>query len=88
MSGPADAWVTIVEFSDFQCPWCARVQTHAGRRAPGVRERRPAGVQALRVFHSYSRTTAIAAECAHAQGRFWQFHDLVFAGQADLFGGS
>jgi protein-disulfide isomerase len=38
-------------------------------------------------FHSHARTIAIAAECAHAQGRFWQFHDLVFGGQQALFGG-
>ena len=86
MSGPADAWVTIVEFSDFECPWCARAQPTLAAVLPEY------GSDVRLVFkhygfHSYSRRTAIAAECAHAQGRFWQFHDLVFAGQAALFGG-
>jgi len=86
MSGPADAWVTIVEFSDFECPWCARVQPTLAAVLPDY------GSDVRLVFkhygfHSYSRRTAIAAECAHAQGRFWQFHDLVFAGQAALFDG-
>jgi protein-disulfide isomerase len=36
-------------------------------------------------MHAHARPAAIAADCAHAQGRFWEFHDLVFAGQATLF---
>jgi protein-disulfide isomerase len=86
MSGPADAWVTIVEFSDFECPWCARAQPTLAAVLPEY------GSDVRLVFkhygfHSYSRTTAIAAECAHAQGRFWPFHDLVFGGQSALFDG-
>jgi protein-disulfide isomerase len=86
VDGPADAWVTIVEFSDFECPYCAAVQ--------------PALVSVLQEFgpdvrlvfknfplsmHAHARPVAIAAECAHAQGRFWEFHDLVFAGHSALF---
>jgi protein-disulfide isomerase len=86
--GPADAWITIVEFSDFQCPYCATVQTtlatvllEYGADVRVVFKNYPLAM------HSHARTTAIAAECAHAQGRFWQFHDLVFGGQQALFGG-
>jgi protein-disulfide isomerase len=86
--GPADAWITIVEFSDFQCPYCATVQTTLATVLPEY----GADVRVVfknypLPFHAYARTTAIAAECAHAQGRFWQFHDLVFDGQQALFGG-
>ena len=86
--GPADAWITVVEFSDFECPYCGAVQATLATVLPEY------GTDVRVVFehfplslHPYARTTAIAAECAHAQGRFWQFHDLVFGGQAALFDG-
>jgi protein-disulfide isomerase len=85
-TGPADAWVTIVEFSDFECPYCAAVQgtlrtvlSTAGSDVRRVWKNFPLS------FHAGARPTAIAAECARVQGRFWEFHDLVFAGQATLF---
>jgi protein-disulfide isomerase len=86
--GPADAWVTIVEFSDFECPFCARVQTTLDTVLPEFgSDVRLVFKNFPLSFHAYARPAAIAAECAHAQGRFWEFHDLVFAGQAALFGG-
>jgi protein-disulfide isomerase len=86
--GPADAWITVVEFSDFQCPYCAAVQATLATVLPEY----GADVRVVfknypLSFHSHARTTAIAAACAHAQGRFWQFHDLVFGGQQALFDG-
>jgi protein-disulfide isomerase len=86
VSGPADAWVTIVEFSDFECPYCAAVQPALETALA------EAGADARLVFknfplsrHAQAVPTAIAAECAHGQGRFWEFHDLVFAQQSALF---
>jgi len=80
VEGPADAWVTIVEFSDFQCPFCGAVQPTLAAVLPAY------GADVRLVFkhfplsfHPYARTSAVASECAHAQGRFWEFHDLVFA---------
>ena len=88
VSGPADAWITIVEFSDFQCPYCATVQTTLAAVLPEYgSDVRVVFKNYPLPFHTYARTTAIAAECAHAQGRFWQFHDLVFGGQPALFDG-
>jgi protein-disulfide isomerase len=85
-TGPADAWVTIVEFSDFECPYCAAVQgtlhnvlSTAGSDVRHVWKNFPLS------FHAGARPAAIAAECARVQGRFWEFHDLVFAGQSGLF---
>jgi protein-disulfide isomerase len=85
-TGPADAWVTIVEFSDFECPYCAAVQgtlqtvlSTAGSDVRHVWKHFPLS------FHAGARPAAIAAECARAQGRFWEFHDLVFARQSSLF---
>ncbi|MGA8891394.1 MAG: thioredoxin domain-containing protein [Anaeromyxobacteraceae bacterium] len=85
-TGPADAWVTVVEFSDFECPYCAAVQgtlqsvlSTAGSDVRHVWKHFPLS------FHAGARPTAIAAECARAQGRFWEFHDLVFARQSSLY---
>jgi protein-disulfide isomerase len=77
--GPEDAPVTIVEFSEFQCPFCRRV-------LPTVREieERYRGRVRL-VFrhyplarHANAPKAAEAAECAHDQGRFWEMHDRLF----------
>jgi len=85
-TGPADAWVTIVEFSDFQCPFCAAVKgtlhtvlSTAGSDVRHVFKHFPLS------SHAHARPAAIAAECARVQGRFWEFHDLVFGGQSGLF---
>ena len=89
VNGPADAWVTIVAFSDFECPYCATVQPTLATVLPEF------GGDVRLVFkhfplsmHRHARTAAVAATCAHAQGRFWEFHDLAFGEQAALFGAS
>ena len=89
VDGPADAWVTIVTFSDLECPYCGTVQPTLATVLPEF------GGDVRLVFkhfplsiHRNARKAAVAATCAHAQGRFWEFHDLVFAEQAALFGGS
>ena len=80
--------ITVVEFSDFQCPYCATVQTTLATVLPEYgTDVRVVFKNYPLSFHSHARTTAIAAECAHAQGRFWQFHDLVFGGRSALFDG-
>jgi protein-disulfide isomerase len=89
VDGPADAWVTIVTFSDFECTFCAAVQPTLAGVLPEF------GGDVRLVFkhfplsiHRHARTAAVAAACAHAQGRFWEFHDLLFGEQAALFGAS
>ena len=84
--GAADAWVTIVEFSDFECPFCARVQDTLAQ----VRLAYPASVRIVfkhfpLSFHALARPAAVAAQCAHAQGKFWEMHDAVFRNQGTLF---
>jgi len=84
--GPADARVTLVIFSDFECPFCGL----AAKAIEKVRERfagRPLRV----VFHQFpldrhpnARFAAAASLEAQVQGRFWEFHDLVFAHQDEL----
>lgn len=78
--GPADAPVTIVEFSDFECPFCRRVQPTLAR----LRAAYPKGVRLVyRHFplarHRAAPKAAEAAECAREQGRFWEMHDRLFA---------
>ncbi|MDG2050871.1 MAG: thioredoxin domain-containing protein [Myxococcota bacterium] len=83
--GPPSAPVTLVEFSDFQCPYCAR----AVPTLKALREKYP---DELRVvyrhmplgFHPNARAAAIAATCADAQGLFWPYHDQLFEQQNAL----
>lgn len=81
--GPTDARVTIVQFSDFDCPECARI-------APMVRTVRDLGGEPVRfVLRQFptsvrGRLAAEAALAANAQGKFLQFHDAVFAAPQDL----
>lgn len=78
--GAAKAAVTIVEFSDFECPFCAQVQDTLRQ----IMERY--GGEVRLVFkhlpsegHRHSLAAARAAYCAGEQDRFWQFHDALFA---------
>jgi protein-disulfide isomerase len=84
--GPEDAPVTLVEYGDFQCPYCARahpmVQELLRRRTNLMRF-------AYRHFplinvHPYAEPAAEAAEAAGARGRFWPVHDWLFANQDRL----
>ncbi|MCK6550334.1 thioredoxin domain-containing protein [Myxococcota bacterium] len=83
--GPDNAKVTIVEFSDFECPYCSRA-------VPGVEKVLAAYPNDVRVvflhyplsFHKGAMPSAIAATCAHQQGKFWPFHDKLFANQHAL----
>ncbi|GMV38743.1 MAG: hypothetical protein AMXMBFR64_04590 [Myxococcales bacterium] len=83
--GPANARVQIVEFSDFQCPFCSRV-------GPVIDEVQSAYGDAVSVtfmqfplsFHQQAAPAGKAALAAHAQGKFWQMHDKLFANQKEL----
>jgi protein-disulfide isomerase len=83
--GPADAKVTIVEFSDFQCPYCTQAA------AAFTELKAKYGDRVRFVFHQYplpmhqqAHVAAQAALAAHAQGKFWEFHDKLFANQRAL----
>ena len=78
--GPANAPVRILEFSDFQCPYCARLQP----TLQAIRAKYPDRVAVVyRHFpladHPHAMQAALASECAAAQGRFERFHDILFA---------
>jgi protein-disulfide isomerase len=83
--GPASAKVTIVEFSDFQCPFCGRVwptlqriRAEYGDDVRLVFKHMPLGI------HAHAEDAAVAAEAAHRQGKFWEMHNALFANQRDL----
>ena len=78
--GPADARITIVEFSDFQCPYCQRSLATIDQ----VLAKYPSDVRLvyrhlpLDRIHPHARPAAEAAACADEQGRFWEYHDKLF----------
>jgi len=83
--GPDTAPVTLVEFSDFECPYCARAHGILQK----LRELYPDTLRIVfRDFplaqHPQARGAAEAAECANEQGKFWAFHDLLFDNQNAL----
>jgi protein-disulfide isomerase len=83
--GPANAKVTIVEFSDFQCPYCSK----AVEETKQVLKRFPKDVRLIfKQFpldsHSEAEFGAEAALAAQAQGKFWEMHDLLYAGFPEL----
>jgi protein-disulfide isomerase len=82
--GRADAPVTIVEFSDFQCPYCGRFDQDT--RPDLFKQYVDTGQVAfvykhMAILGDESTWAAEAAECAADQGQFWEYHDLLFAHQ-------
>ena len=84
--GNAKARVMIVEFADFQCPYCREVQPslkdllakHEGTVALAFRD------MPLQKIHPLALISAEAARCAGEQGKFWEYHDLLYADQTGL----
>ena len=83
--GSANAVVTLVEFSDFQCPFCGRVNDTLDQieDAYGDKVRIVFKHLPLRM-HSRAPMAHAASEAANRQGKFWEMHDLIFANQRDL----
>ena len=84
-TGPDNAPITLVEFTDFQCPYCALA-------TPQLREVLKAYPTQIRLFfkqfpldiHSQAAFAAAASVAAQKQGKFWQMHDALFASHTDL----
>ncbi|MCA9938857.1 MAG: peptidylprolyl isomerase [Anaerolineales bacterium] len=81
-----DAYITIIEYSDFQCPGCSSL-------APLLHQVLDAYPNDVRLIyrhfplvniHPNAQKAAEAAEAAGAQGQFWEYHDMLFAHQADF----
>jgi protein-disulfide isomerase len=86
--GPADAPIEVVEFSDFQCPFCQRV-------GPAVTQMLQTYGDRIRLVyreyplpnHPNARPASEAGLCANEQGKFWPYHDKLFANQQRLGAG-
>jgi protein-disulfide isomerase len=83
--GPANARVVLVEFSDFQCPYCVK----AVEKINAVLKAYPNDVRLIfkqypLESHPQASISAAAALAAHQQGKFWQMHDILFANRTKL----
>jgi protein-disulfide isomerase len=83
MIGPKTAPITIIEFTDFQCPYCKRsqdtlkqVETTYGDKVKVIERQYPLP------FHNRAKPAAEAALCAKEQGKFWEMHDKLFPSQS------
>jgi protein-disulfide isomerase len=86
VQGPADAAVTLVEYGDYECPYCGaaypiikEVQARMGDRLRFVFRNFP-----ITTSHPHAEQAAEAAEAAAIQGPFWQMHDLLYENQRRL----
>lgn len=91
--GPANAPITLVEFSDFQCPYCSRMAMALDQ----VMAKYPGQVRLIFVdrpliaerngypFHPYAMIAHEAAAAAEAQGKFWEMYDFIFKNQQQIF---
>jgi protein-disulfide isomerase len=86
IQGPADAAVTLVEYGDYECPYCGaaypivkELQARMGDRLRFVFRNFP-----ITTSHPHAEQAAEAAEAASAQGRFWEMHDLLYENQRRL----
>jgi len=83
--GPKDAPVQIVMFSDFQCPFCSRVETTIKQVRDLYGDKVAVTFRDYPLsFHQNAEKAAEAANCANKQGKYWEFHDSLFANQAQL----
>jgi protein-disulfide isomerase len=86
IQGPADAAVTLVEYGDYECPYCGaaypiikEVQARIGATLRFVFRNFP-----ITTSHPHAEQAAEAAEAAAVQGRFWQMHDVLYENQKRL----
>jgi protein-disulfide isomerase len=84
--GPEDAPVTLLEYGDYQCPFCADMQPmlKAIAKQMGGQMRLVFRHMPLIEMHPYAQFAAEAAEAAGAQGKFWRMHDAIYQQQSEL----
>ncbi|MEN4013851.1 MAG: thioredoxin domain-containing protein [Bellilinea sp.] len=85
--GPADAPITIIEFSDYECPFCTRWHAEVWPKlleTYGEKIRLVYRDFPLSSIHPNASEAAEAANCANEQGKFWEYHDLLFQASQGL----
>jgi protein-disulfide isomerase len=83
LRGPQDAPVTIIEYADYECPYCQQIQPvlekleaeYKGKVAFAYKD-------APLPMHPHAQKAGEAARCAGAQGKYWEYHDLLFSSKA------
>ncbi len=90
IQGKADAQITIIEFSDYQCPFCGRfyVQTEGQIKKDYVDTGKVKFYYRdfpLTSIHPGAQKGAESARCAGEQNKYWEYHDLVFQNQQEIF---
>src|SRR5688572_29250224 len=85
--GAPDAEIVLLEFSDYQCPYCGK---YANETFGQIDDAFVATNRVQYAFHNYPLSNhadaipaAVAAECSGEQGKYWEMHDRLFAKQAD-----
>ena len=84
--GNPEAKVSIIEFSDFQCPYCKMFFDSLDKliKDPAYKDKIKVSFKNLPLsFHARANDAAMASECAGEQGKFWEMHDLLFSKQAE-----
>ncbi|MDB4981075.1 MAG: DSBA-like thioredoxin domain protein [Myxococcales bacterium] len=85
VKGAKDALVTIVQFSDYQCPFCSRVEPTISQVMKEYNGKVRVAWRDLPLpFHPNAKPAAIAARAAGEQGKFWEMHDKIFADQSHM----
>jgi len=86
VQGPANAPVTLVEYGDYQCPYCGDAHSVIKSiiRTMGVNLRFVFRNMPLNEVHPYAQFAAEAAEAAGEQGKFWEMHDAIYERQSEL----
>ena len=86
VKGSADAPITIVEFADFQCPFCSKVQPPLNDVLAKYKGKVKLAYMdfPLSQIHLHAEVAAEASRCALAQGKYWEMHDAMFADQSKL----
>jgi protein-disulfide isomerase len=87
VEGNSNAPVTMIEFSDFQCPFCERFYSQtlsqvAQNYIDSGKVKLVFKNMPLENLHPNARAAALASECANEQGKFWEYHNKLFGGQA------
>ena len=81
--GGEAAKVTIVEFSDFSCPACAAAAPVVEEVAKAYPDQVKIVFNSYNLGHQWSEKSLEAGECAYNQGKFWEFHDIIFSQQSE-----
>jgi protein-disulfide isomerase len=80
MLGPKDATVTLVEFADYECPYCQKVAADVKRLQADLGDKVAFAYKDFPLpMHARAEKAAEASRCAGKQGKFWEFHDELFS---------